>query len=178
VTNFRPRGILALDLGGCIGWAYCFPGNEPVWSHRFLPRESGPAAAFSVLRPWLFDRIAEFDPAVIAIEAPILNHHGKFKTAMPTAIKLIGFYAHVIQICDEKKIRHYSVSATEIKKFFTGDGWAKKSDMVAAAEQRGWKTVMDDEADALGLLMLCERRLSKVRRTVPVGELFPGQRTL
>jgi len=165
------RPILALDLGGCIGWAAAHPGDQPRWGHQFIP-EGGPPAAFSFLRGWLGHHLEALDPAVVAIEGPILNHFGQFKTGLPTAIRLIGYYAIALQLCDERAVRCETYSAVDIKKHFSGNGAAKKPEMVAMALALGWTTEMDDEADALGLLCLAEARLSRVRRQLPALPLF------
>ena len=83
---------------------------------------------------------------------------GLFKSAIITESELIG----VVKLyCEEKNINYTEYSATEIKKFFTGKGNAKKADMIEEAKRRfpEINIIDDNHADALALLELAKSDL-------------------
>lgn len=59
----------------------------------------------------------------------------------------------VMNWCEHHQIGYAKVPVTTIKKFATGNGNAKKDQMVLAAEQLGYQVADDNEADALHMLL-------------------------
>ena len=70
-----------------------------------------------------------------------------------------GFEATVTCWCEHHGIPYTAVNTKTIKKFATGNGNAKKPDMVHAMRARGYTPVDDNEADALALLLLALERM-------------------
>ena len=65
----------------------------------------------------------------------------------------------LIALCEEKGIQYTAYSATEIKKFATGKGDAKKQDMIDSAIALGFNPADDNEADAIHLYNLSKKDL-------------------
>ena len=170
----RTGGILTLDCGHVFGWAYAFPGDEPVYSHLILPKPNG--KGFNIFRDWLIARIVDYQPRLIVYEEPILNHYGPAKTSLQTAQWLIGLYAHVVEIAFIQGVRCEPANVSQIKRFLTLDGKAKKGAMIAAIEACGWHPETSDEADALAILLWAEVQYApKIRRNAgSFGPLFAG----
>jgi crossover junction endodeoxyribonuclease RuvC len=146
-------GILALDLATVVGWAYGMPGGRPIHgSHRFAPVGSSRPEFFRLYGLWLSDMITVHDPRAIVFEAPVLNHKGPKKTSIETARKLIGLAAVTECIAATREVRKIQeVGAGTVKKHWTGNGHAKKPDMLDVARRMGFEPRDDNAADALGV---------------------------
>lgn len=150
-------GLLALDVATVTGWAY---GRVPVSAatSTFPPKpESGAImlpgglAVGSLLAKFedeLGALIIRLAPKGMIIEAPILP---KF-TSHETVRKLMSLAGIAEKLAYQHCIRRrYVVQPAQVKKHWTGKGNAKKPDMVAACEARGWAVSVHDEADALAI---------------------------
>lgn len=137
--------ILALDLATALGWAVNPPGEQPAFGTEVLPstgKEVGPFIA--AYDRWLRDTLELQKPALVIYEQPSLFA----KTNPDTVIKLNGLATHTEWLCFRKGFAVRSANPSQLKKFFTGSGRAKKPEMVAEARRRGWKVVDDNQADA------------------------------
>lgn len=137
--------ILALDLATHVGYATSPPHDEPCFGTEVLPstgKDVGPfIAAYDV---WLRRMLLEQKPALVIYEQPSIFA----KTTPDTVIKLNGLATHTEWLCFRSGVVVRSANPSQLKKFFTGNGKAKKPDMVAAARRRGWKVTDDNQADA------------------------------
>lgn len=86
-------------------------------------------------------------PDVIVYELPA----GLFKASIMVASEMIGVLK---TICEDHAIEYAHESATEIKKFATGKGNAKKEAMIQAAKDLGIEIIDDNHADAIHLYRL------------------------
>lgn len=139
--------ILALDNGSRSGWAseingqrnsgvQCFgvhPGDTPGW--RYI--------RFNV---WLY-KWREKNLDLVAYERPIPFHNSG-----ASAEVAFGFSTRIEEFCSRHNIRRMLVSPSTLKKWATGNGRAKKPQMVKAAQILKPGIVDDNEADALWLL--------------------------
>jgi hypothetical protein len=72
-----------------------------------------------------------------------------------------GFMAHMMAVCEELKIPYQGFWVKTIKKFITGSGNAGKQDVINALQNKGYRPIDDNEADAIALLLLAESELAK-----------------
>ena len=137
--------ILALDLATKTGWAHS-NGNSGV--QDFAPRRGdSPGMRWIEFKAWLC-RVLDLCPTnVIAYEQA--HHRGGAPTHV--AHSLISI---VETVATEREIELTNRHTATIKKHALGKGRGDKSEMMAAARQRGWQPQDDNEADALWLLDL------------------------
>lgn len=131
-------GVLALDLGTTFGFAF---SDGRSGAHR-LPSSDRRYYEFMV---WLGRNVGP-EVKVVAYER-VRRHLGT-----DAAHVYGGLRAVLIAFCDANGKRHAPVAIQAIKRHATGRGNAKKPEMIAAAQARGWAPVNDDHADALWLL--------------------------
>lgn len=159
--------ILALDLSSRVGWAACDERFWPAVTVLIGAHTERPEGVFSGVKRiglpacsigafcdeferWLNDMIRVHQPDVVVFEAPILTGG---KTSIDTARKLMALAAMTEMVTHRAGIaRTYEVNVATVKKYWTGNGHAKKHDMIAAARARNFEPHDDNEADALALL--------------------------
>lgn len=83
---------------------------------------------------------------LIAIETPHMRG--------PSTFPLMAMYNAVLLAAYDEQIPVIDRHSRTIKKFITGNGNAKKSDVVHVIKDRGFDVRNDDEADALALLSM------------------------
>ncbi|MGD9613774.1 MAG: hypothetical protein AB7H90_01105 [Alphaproteobacteria bacterium] len=161
--------LLALDLGGTVGWACAKPGGDPVHGSVRLPGDRGDAAYFDFYASWLEAAIAVHAPRLLVYEAPIITGA---KTHFKTAFRLIGLSAITLLVGHKREVpRIESVNNATVKKQISGDGRAKKRAMIDEMWRRGWSPKDEHAADALGVLLVAEARFApKTQRAA--GPLF------
>jgi len=147
------RRLLALDLSGKTGWAVMVRGSAPIFGTWVAPPEAVGeyGKRHSAFRLWLLemDMVHGFDG--FAFESPIM----KPTDDMHILRVLIG-YAVVVEECAgwlkrQSGREHFGcteVSVQTTKKALTGDAYADKKKMIAAACRRGWRVADDHQADA------------------------------
>ncbi len=141
------RSILALDLGTKIGWA-TVDRNGVVRSGIV---KCAPRVGEAMGQRWAKFRahLNEVGDVDAVYFEDVKNHAGVI-----AAHVYGGFLAHVEHWCAARNVELVGVGVGQVKKAFTGRGNAKKHDMIAAAEARGFRPKDDNEADALGILTL------------------------
>lgn len=82
---------------------------------------------------------------------------GMYKSSIIVESEMVGALK---LLCIEKGVDLACYSATEIKKFATGKGNAKKEAMIAAAVALGYSPADDNEADAIHIYRLCEKDIN------------------
>lgn len=142
--------ILALDIATKTGWRT--ETSSGVWD--FSKSKRGDSYGMRLIRfkssiKEILD-LEEID--VVVYERPA----GMFKSSIIVASEMIGV---LIALCEERGIQYTAYSATEIKKFATGKGNAKKQDMIDAAIELGFNPEDDNEADAIHLYNLAKKDL-------------------
>lgn len=144
--------ILAIDPASMLGWAIS-KTEYGTWDLRTRKDESMGMKLIR-LRSKLNDIYGAIKFDCIAYERPA----GRHANSIIHEAKLIGI---IESWCEENKVEYRAYSATEIKKFATGNGKAGKPEMIKAAQTKLSYTGNDDnEADALWILMLCQKELN------------------
>ena len=142
--------ILALDIATVCGFRT--ETASGVWN--FNKQKRGDSYGMRLIRfkssvKEILD-LEEID--IVVYERPA----GMFKSSIIVASEMIGV---LIALCEERGIQYTAYSATEIKKFATGKGNAKKQDMIDAAISLGFNPEDDNEADAIHLYNLAKKDL-------------------
>ena len=140
--------ILALDLATVTGWALQEGLRYESGVEDFSPiRHESPGMRWIKFRRWLTYMVGERAvPDLVIFERWVATRTGA--AAEITA----GFTTRVVELCTERDLEYTAVSPSDLKRWTTGKGNAKKADMLEAVARR-WKRVdSHDEADAVALL--------------------------
>lgn len=144
------KNILALDIATKTGWKTRTASG--VWD---LKVNRGESEGMRVVR--FYSKVKELilleDIDIVAYE----RAGGMFKGAIIVESEMIGALK---LFCTENNIDLACYSATEIKKFATGKGNAKKEAMIEAAKELGYNPKDDNEADAIHIYRLCEKDIN------------------
>lgn len=143
--------IVALDLGSVTGFAvhskHGISSGTLTFKKKGKFNDSGYKALYDFLRTFI-EGPHEHPWLECVVEKP---HAGRFLA--PIRI-LFGLLAIVHLFCDLFKIRLTEYSPTEIKKFWTGKGTAKKEDMVLETQKKFPHVKDHNQSDAIALLYL------------------------
>jgi len=149
--------ILALDLGTQTGFA--LSANNIITSGsvsfaRYAGCKSKPAdhigASILFFHRWLRGRITDDKPTTIAFEAV-------YRWSSSSAARAYGAFRGVMLLnAAAVDLPCYGYSPTQIKKFYTGNGNAKKESMIKETARRFPEIDLadDNQADALAILSL------------------------
>lgn len=139
--------ILALDLSiNCPGW--CVGDDGRYIASGYQEQEDKRASIYTRI-----ERNLEFIKGLIAkyeIEAVWLE---EIAFSARSSGQMLTEQQGIIKYwCRDREIPVFSFSITAIKKFITGDGNAKKPEMIAAVQGLGYSNVyQNDEADAIAI---------------------------
>lgn len=147
----HPGAVLALDLGTKMGWALRKPDGGIIYGPADWTPEGHHAPGFRFLRfrHWLtetknaagtLDRIW-FEDITFVKTAYQMRTFGAFWGVLTS-----WAIAHGVD-CD-------GINPSTIKKGITGNGKAKKAQVIAAVRAHGFRPENDDVADAIALLLL------------------------
>jgi hypothetical protein len=145
------RNILALDLATHCGWALQRrDGTISGGAENFSPRKSWvPGQRWVNFRSWLNLTLTTNDIGLIVYERVVFGQGH----SSASAGDVYGGLRAIMEMCAAlRNVELDSVHVGTVKKFWTGDGRAKKPDMVAEAKRRGFHPVDDNHADALAVL--------------------------
>lgn len=136
--------ILALDIATTTGWRT--PTASGTWN---LKPNRGESESMRVVRfkSKVREMIAMEGITLISYERPA----GMHKSSIMVASEMVGVLK---DLTVELGIDLACYSASEIKKFATGKGNAKKDAMIEAARALGFNPIDDNEADAIHLYNL------------------------
>lgn len=141
---------LAFDFGSHTGWALDESGRVTSGVQEFaLARGESAGMRFIRFSAWLREMLDKTRPSIVVYEQA--HHRGGFATDL-----LVGFVTRLQEECAVRKIEYRGVHSATLKKAVTGSGRADKALMIAhAAEEfeRDARTLDDNEADALGLII-------------------------
>lgn len=166
---------MALDLatrsGFCVG-PYG-KNSKPVFGHHDLPSKSKNLAGFlSRHEVWLSGMIERHGVGIVVFESPLLVARGK--STSETIAKLRGLAMQTEHVCRVKRLDCYETNNSTIKKFFAGSGRAKKPQMIEAANERGFLTNEDNEADACAIWLHAIATLDMKHHTTYAGRFERG----
>lgn len=138
--------ILALDQASNCGWC-CGKDLYGVWDLNTRKDESSGMKMIR-FRSKLKEVVTAEGINLIVYER-VAGFH---KNSIIHAAKMVAI---IETFCEENQIAYVAFSATEIKKFATGKGNAKKEQMIIAAGSKyGYTGNDDNEADAIHLYHL------------------------
>ncbi len=145
--------ILALDLGTKTGYALRRrDGRIAHGTQDFTPRKSwSEGQKWARYRAWLIETIREGQVHQVVYEL-VIRHEVKGRPLWDAAHAYGAFQAITHMVCDSFNVDAIGVNLATVKKSFTGSGRAKKADMVAEANARGFRPETDNDADALAIL--------------------------
>jgi Holliday junction resolvasome RuvABC endonuclease subunit len=144
--------ILALDPGTHFGWAL----DKNIYGVWDLSTRRDESTGFKLVRfKSYLEEICKMEKIdVISFERPA----GRNITGIISHAKFQGI---IEDYCLSNNIQYRGYSASEIKKFATGKGIAKKEQMIQAAKKKlGYPGNDDNEADALWILQLTKYDLN------------------
>lgn len=149
--GLRVKTVLALDLALTTGFAVR-KSTGRVESGSFDCRGKGrdlPGARWANFRRFLVD-LKQANPDLVAIHYEEIIRHGPNQVAsahvfgaLEALVELFAFH-HQIEL--------HAIGVGTWKKRFTGNGAAKKPEVIAVCRQLGFKPGGFDEADAIGIL--------------------------
>lgn len=142
------RPILTLDLATCTGFCVGTPDQRPTLGHKRLRSTGEDVGSFLIeWDEWLSAKVAEVEPSVIVMEAPILAG-----SATPHVTRKLHALAGITEmVAVRANIECCEVYPVTVKKALTGSGRADKDQMLAACRTYGFTPVVSDEADAFGI---------------------------
>lgn len=148
---------LALDLGTNLGFALLrADGRIESGYEKFAPRaKEGEGMRFVRFKRWLLDtKQANGQLAHVAFERVVGGVPGQVFAAQVYG----GFLAVMMMFCEHHQLTYEGFHVGTIKKRWTGNGAAKKPEMMARCQALGFAPANDNEADAIALLHLaCDR---------------------
>ena len=143
--------VLAIDPATQLGWAYGTKGPKG-WSVKsgsisfHNAQWDGAGMKFLKFRKFL----NTFEPDIVAYEA-VEAHSSTY------AAHCYGGWVAMIQMyCEMNDAQYIGIPVGTIKKFWTGNGHAKKNQMIDKAVAMGYNPKDDNEADALAILHCCD----------------------
>ena len=137
--------ILSLDLATRTGWATNDGKRCGVMTFN-LKRGESPGMRFLRCRAWLKE-IRSLLGSLDLIVYEQAHHRGGAATAC-----CVGLMTEVQAFAADYNIELMLVHTATLKKYATSKGNASKSEMIKAAQSRGWNVIDDNEADAVLLL--------------------------
>jgi crossover junction endodeoxyribonuclease RuvC len=146
--------ILAIDIGTKTGWALGTRDGKIISGTKLFVagKNEAPGQRWLKFRAFLTETGRANEIHAIYFE-DVKNHAGVL-----AAHAYGGFLAHLQYWCELNNIPCKGVGVGQIKKHWTGKGNAKKEQMIAAAEEKGFKVTDDNQADALALLSYAKKQ--------------------
>jgi hypothetical protein len=147
--------ILALDLGTTVGWAMSDSNGKIVGGATSIAGKFGePAIRWLNFRQFLSDRRNSISDIHACYYERMTYAPNQHNTA-----SVYGALEALLHIwCHTNKIRFQCVSPKSIKKYWVGNGNAKKEDMLCVARERGFTPIDHNHADAIALLSYAHGR--------------------
>lgn len=173
--------ILALDMGNHCGWALRRrDGRVLHGTEDFTPRASWtPGQRWQRFRSWLAGLIVDHGVNAIAYEQVLQGGWagGKSGHRSGAAGDIYGGFKAMVEVAaDAHRLELHPANVSTVKKHFTGNGRAKKEDMISQAKIRGFRVSTSDEADALGILHWAVMQ-EKAGWPAPVRKAKPTRRS-
>lgn len=161
--------LLALDCSTFVGFAFfSAPDARPKCGTWKAPKAwviEDYGRRFAAFHDFLADTLTTMQPDALAFESPILPRGTmSMQTTEHTLRTLIGLVSIAELIARLREVRCLEVNVATAKKALTGNGRAEKSDMVAAATNRGWAVADDHQADACAVALVAMETLWPKRR--------------
>jgi len=139
------KNLLALDVASHTGW--CNSESHGCWDFTVKKSKKNPQHPYSKLYNFktTIEKYLDEHPEVDIIASERVS--GLFKNAIISLSEQLGI---IKLICFERKLEHVEYVSTELKKWQTGKGNAKKFEMVKSVQDKyGWEGTDDNIADAI-----------------------------
>lgn len=155
LQSSKQYNILAIDPATNCGWAMETEGELRYGQWTFtLKKGMSPGMKWVKFESMFLETVKFYNINMVAFELPMATMHAG---AAIHHAKLNGIME---KVCADLDIDYVTYSPSEIKKFATGKGNAKKDQMIQAAkESLGYQGDNDNEADALWILNICKSNL-------------------
>lgn len=144
--------ILAIDQASNCGWAI----SRELYGTWDLKTKKDESQGMKLLRfRAKLKEICKLEKINLIVYERVAGIH---KSSIIHAAKLVAI---IESFCEENNLQYKAYSATEIKKWATGRGNAKKDLMIKMAKEKlGYQGDNDNEADALWILELAKNDLN------------------
>lgn len=140
--------ILGLDLATKCGYALG-DGSKKRAKYGTLDFQNskydGAGVRFVKFGNWLHNTLVDNTVKLVVYEG-VRSH-----SAVDAAHVYGGWVAMLQTVCEDLAVPYTAFGVTEIKKYWTGKGNAKKEDMIEAARNMGYDPPDDNAADALAI---------------------------
>lgn len=144
--------ILALDTALKTGYAYGAGGDITFGTYDLSDFPSDNAVRGRMFRRFLVELLNELEPQDICIETPVHFRAGP-NSGQQSGILLYGLAWEVHRAAELRNIPRHEVYPGTIKKFATGNGHAKKPEVIEAIINKGYAVEDDNQADAVAMLL-------------------------
>lgn len=155
--------FVALDISLNTGWALGSKGAITFGTRIFSGHSGDDIRVGRRFRDWLEAFLDQHQPSAVVIERPFFRGDCTWL--------LVGMAWEAQRAAEARGLPRFDYAPNTIKHFLTGDGRAKKPQMVQAARLRGYNVTNDHEADAVGLHLLHDAEMAK-RVDKPQPRLF------
>lgn len=147
--------ILAFDLATKCGWAFKEESKRAKHGTESLENKKWDGAGMRFVKfiKFVHDLLEKYKPELVVFEG-VRRHRGT-----DAAHIYGGFMATLQTICESNNVPYTAYGVTEIKKFWTGQGYADKQAMINVATDRGYNPEDDNAADALAILFFALEKL-------------------
>lgn len=135
---------LALDSATRVGW--CVGPEQIKFGAYQLPKDSGNAPRFIHFKKFILGVIQRERVGALVVEAPLPR-----KSIAQTKLAF-GFYCQAQIAAFQCGIGFHDAPNNSVKKWWTGDGRAKKEQMIGECRRRGFDVDDDNAADAIAIL--------------------------
>ncbi len=147
---WSPGGVLCLDLSTRTGWAYGVAGAVPLSGVWELPNTTDLGRRFAAFENELLDALAEMQPVLVSMEAPLPASE---QTHAYSAELQIGLAAIAECACYRWERRLFRRASSTVRAAVLGTarfpkGEAKKA-VMEWCRARGWRFPDHNAADAL-----------------------------
>lgn len=139
-----------------MGWSYSSTIGIVSGTQNFSPKKKsyGPGKRYVEFKQWLDETLATMVNIDHVYFEKVIAHKGTL------AAHVYGGFLSILQAwCEEKGIPIEGIPVGTIKKHCAGIGNAKKHQMIACIEKKGFSPKDDNEADALALLMYAQNKM-------------------
>jgi Holliday junction resolvasome RuvABC endonuclease subunit len=141
------KNLLCIDTATHCGW--CDSTSSGCWDFTVKKSKKNPQHPYSKLYNFknTLEKYLDEHPEVDTIVSERVS--GLFKNALISLGTMLGI---VQLVCFERKLNHIEYVSTELKKWQTGKGNAKKFEMVKSVQDKYGVTATDDnQCDAIVL---------------------------
>lgn len=141
------RRVLSFDPASETGWAFIEESQQNTFHYGSfkIPPKTKSQSGWLFYKKMISFLVQKHKPTEVVVERSVIHHVG----ATIHHAKLICL---IELVCQENKIPYFEVSPNEVKKKFTGNGAAKKPEMIEAARDFTYNGDNHNIADAILIL--------------------------